>query len=263
MIRFCKSKFNNQRTPIEKSGWELTLFDDFDGPFDKEKWIDYGHDGWRFCSGDITQRGKAPLTYYSENNNVIENSILKQYNKKETTHIHFINYDGKDWGEYDIPYTIGMITSKTFNQQYGWFEIRSKMPNSIATWPAFWLTGSKNWPPEIDIYEWYGGRNKKWFNSTMHWGVDGQPTRGMDCWKHKLFDLTEDFHIYACEWSPEFIKIYFDGVLIRTFKDKKNLEWFNQSMIVIIGNGVEDDKLDQATLPNVHEVDYVKIYKKI
>jgi Beta-glucanase/Beta-glucan synthetase len=54
-----------------------------------------------------------------------------------------------------------MLTSKIFKQQYGYFEIRSKMPNSTGTWPAFWLTGTQSWPPEIDIYEWYGGKTKK------------------------------------------------------------------------------------------------------
>lgn len=262
LMKFHKSDFDNSRTPTQKDGWELTLFDDFD-EFNKDTWWDMYNNGLRFYPVSITDEGIAPLCYLGETNNIVENSILKQYTRKETTHIHYIDWDGKDWGEYDIPYTTGLITSKTFKQQYGWFEIRSKMPNSVATWPAFWLTGSESWPPEIDIYEWYGSRNKKHFDSTMHWGVDGE-NKKMDCWTHKLdLDLTQDFHVYACEWSPEFIKIYFDGILVRTLKDKKTLQWFNQDMWVIINNGIDENELDQANLPNIHEIDYVKVYKKI
>jgi Glycosyl hydrolases family 16. len=85
----------------------------------------------------------------------------------------------------------------------------------------------------------------------------------MSCWAHKLFDLTKNFHVYGCEWTPTYIKIYFDGVCVRTFKDKKVLEWFNQPLMVIIGNGIDENSLNTATFPNTHRVDYVKIYKKI
>ena len=104
--------------------------------------------------------------------------------------------------------------------------------------------------------------NKKNFESNVHWGVDGENSRGMQCWTHKLFNLTSDFHLYACEWTPDFIKFYFDGILIRTVKDKKILKWFEQPLMVIIGNGISMDKIESAVFPNIHEVDYVKVYSK-
>ncbi len=48
-----------------------------------------------------------------------------------------------------------------FSQQYGYFAMRCRMPNSgNGAWPAFWLEtlsaipGNSNL--EIDIFEWYG-----------------------------------------------------------------------------------------------------------
>jgi hypothetical protein len=41
-------------------------------------------------------------------------------------------------------------------------------PTARGTWPAFWLTGAKSWPPEIDLAEWKGNGNIS-FNSL---GVD-------------------------------------------------------------------------------------------
>ncbi|NBU03000.1 MAG: glycosyl hydrolase family protein, partial [Bacteroidetes bacterium] len=57
-----------------------------------------------------------------------------------------------------IPYSIGLAnTFHSKNFTYGFFAIRSKNPSGPATWPAWWLTGRNNWPPEIDIFEMYGG----------------------------------------------------------------------------------------------------------
>jgi len=265
LAKFYKKAFNNQPTLFYKKGYKNTLYEDFSNDnLNRDIWIDQAYYGLRFHPGNIVNNGIAPNEYYSEYNNVISNGTLKQYTYKENTTINYIDWDGKDWGTYTIPFTIGMLTTKTFRQQYGYFEIRAKMPNSTATWPAFWLCGSITWPPEIDIYEWHGGKSKKNFESTLHWGVDKTSTRGLSCWAHKLFNLTEDFHIYACEWTSKYVKIYFDGVCVRTFKDSKVLDWFNQPLIVILGNGVDDSEdLEKATFPNIHEVDYVKVYEKL
>jgi len=37
-------------------------------------------------------------------------------------------------------------------------------PTARGTWPAFWLTGAKSWPPEVDLAEWKGTENI-WFNT--------------------------------------------------------------------------------------------------
>jgi len=264
-VKFNNRVFHNYPTPLYKEGYELTLHDDFfEDKIDTDLWINKAYFGLRFDPTSIVKDGKAPLIYFSRYNNVAKYGTLKQYAKEGAVDIHYIDWDGKDWGNYTIPYSVGMLTTKTFRQQYGYFEIRSKMPNSRATWPAFWLCGAETWPPEIDIYEYYGSKSMKSFESCLHWGVDKTKSRGRSCWRHRLFDLTEDFHVYACEWTPEYIKMYFDGICVRTFKDPKVLKWFNQPLMVILGNGVDDSKgFEDARFPNVHEVDYVKVYKKL
>lgn len=267
LVKFNKKIFNNNPTPLTKEGYEITLIDEFNGnELNKNMWMDLTYFGLRFHPGNIIDKGIAPTTYYSEYNNVVSEGTLKQYTKKEEVGIHYIDWDGKDWGNYTIPFTSAMLTSKELKQQYGYFEIRAKMPRSTSTWPAFWLTGVNSWPPEIDIYEWYGSKSYGNFSSTFHWGVEKTESRRMSGWTHKLFDLTQDFHIYGCEWTPKHIKIYFDGVCVRTFKCKKALEWFNRPqdvMYVVINGGIEESKFDEATFPNIHEIDYVKAYKKI
>jgi beta-glucanase (GH16 family) len=66
--------------------------------------------------------------------------------------------------------------------KYGYFAIRSKNPTGPATWPAFWLTGQKNWPPEIDIFEMYGKSNGEKIHRqtmTVHMGKTETRTKRM------------------------------------------------------------------------------------
>jgi beta-glucanase (GH16 family) len=44
------------------------------------------------------------------------------------------------------------------------FSASFRAPMGKGTWPAFWLTAVKGWPPEIDMAEWKG-RGKISFNT--------------------------------------------------------------------------------------------------
>lgn len=262
-LTFCKSKLNNKPTEMDKPGWLLSLYDDFT-IFNSDLWRTDTYYGSRYHPGNIVNESKPPLMYLADDAVFIENGNLQLQNRKEITRVHYID-NGKDYGEWDIPYVSGQIdSSKLFEQKYGYFEIRSKIPNSLGTWPAFWLCSKYAWPPEIDVYETYTGKNMKAFESTIHWGINGQDSKGSDCETTNTDNLTQDFHVYGCEWTPKFIKIYYDGVLVKLFNDKKILDkWFVYPMHIIINNGVCDydgQHLDQATFPNYHEIDYVKVY---
>jgi len=81
-------------------------------------------------------------------------------------------------------------------------SIEAKVPTVKGTWPAFWLTGVKGWPPESDIMEfkgdstvWQNTYNGKWDNT-----LTNVPTAG-DWHKYRLVaEMTSadtvDFHYY-------------------------------------------------------------------
>jgi len=170
-----------------------------------------------------------------------------------------------------IPYGTGLINS--LNQkcfQYGYFAIRSKNPQGPATWPAFWLTGKNNWPPEIDIFEMYGKENGKTIHKqtmTIHAGKVENRTKKMIVKKVQLPKNTDtEFHIYACLWEPKKITFYTDGVKVKTVKLNKWMQQFyKEPMYLIINNALDHEHLEglkNASMPQDFQVDWVQVYQE-
>lgn len=171
-----------------------------------------------------------------------------------------------------IPLAVGLINSDiSFKQKFGYFEIRSKNPSGPATWPAFWLTGANKWPPEIDIFEMYGkadGKNIHNQYATIHYGQTDTKSRGYLTRKIKLPDDTDSsFHVYACEWTSDYIRFYTDGRAVAHFRMNKRLQdWMNDEMVVIINNSFEPEftGMNQGieSLSNDFIIDYIRVYKR-
>lgn len=163
-----------------------------------------------------------------------------------------------------IPNAIGSIRSKP-SWQYGIFTFSVKLPAGTQLWPALWLTGRWSWPPEIDIVEGYSGntndykRNKKLF-SNVHVTYNGNKisTRGFS---HKLpVKVTENFIEYILWWEKDFVKIYYNGYLVRKITDKKILNNLNESHRVIIGTGLQKDFNTNNITPLI--IEDFKVFQK-
>jgi beta-glucanase (GH16 family) len=107
------------------------------------------------------------------------------------------------------PYTSGLITTyRSFNQLYGYFEMRAKLPAGPGLWPAFWLLpADRSWPPEIDVFE-VLGKDPATLYVTSHTKETGTHT-----FKPNVVhtpDLSRDFHDYGVDWEPETITWYLD-----------------------------------------------------
>lgn len=68
-----------------------------------------------------------------------------------------------------IYYHSGAVHAKDqvlVNNQFPNWEVRGEFqaPSNRGTWPAFWLTGTRSWPPESDILE-FKGSATNWFNT--------------------------------------------------------------------------------------------------
>jgi beta-glucanase (GH16 family) len=170
-----------------------------------------------------------------------------------------------------MTYSGGEIdTRDKFNQRYGYFEARIMMPGGSGVHPAFWLwPQSDRWPPEIDIIELKGSEPSTAY-MTVHWSENGvvraypeQVDFAGDHYAESTFygpDFTEDFHVFALEWTPDRLVWYIDGVERHRTTDHVPHEPF----MVIIDLALDryGGPLDASTvLPVSLLVDYVRVYR--
>lgn len=171
-----------------------------------------------------------------------------------------------------IPYSVGVVNtfhSKCFT--HGFFAIRSKNPHGPATWPAWWLTGKNNWPPEIDIFEMYGGKSGDGIHTqtmTIHTGKVETHTKQMLMKKIHLTENTDSaFHIYACLWTPRRIEFFTDGARVKSIKlNKWMAQFYQEPMFLVLNNALENRFIPQliqnGNQTSDFQVDWVKVYQQ-
>lgn len=170
-----------------------------------------------------------------------------------------------------IPYSVGV--ANTFHSRsftYGFFAIRSKNPAGPATWPAWWLTGKNNWPPEIDIFEMYGGKTGNGVHTqtmTVHTGKVETHTKEMMMKKIRLSaDTDTAFHIYACLWTKNRIEFYTDNVRVKSIKLNRWMSQFYQEPMYLILNNALENKYIPQLISNGNKttdflIDWVQVYQ--
>jgi beta-glucanase (GH16 family) len=159
---------------------------------------------------------------------------------------------------------------------YGKIEVKAKLPVGMGTWPAIWMLysennyGNKSWPDngEIDIMEHvgfdqnrvHGNVHTKAFNHVL------KTNKGNNVIVDKA---SEEFHIYACEWTPESVTILVDGKAYFTFPKEAGYKWaewpFDKPFHLILniavgGNWGGQKGVDNSVFPQKMEIDYVRYY---
>ena len=114
-------------------------------------------------------------------------------------------------------YTSGRIkTEGLFEQAYGRFEARIRLPSGRGIWPAFWMLGNDfarvGWPGsgEIDVME-YRGQEPTIVHGTVH-GPGYSAAGGLTA-RYLLTGARFDtgFHEFAIEWTDDRIVWFVDG----------------------------------------------------
>lgn len=109
-----------------------------------------------------------------------------------------------------LTHTSGLITTKeTFNQLYGFFEMRAQLPAVRGFWPAFWMLPDDNsWPPEIDVMEMLGRDPRRIF-TTVHTEARGR--RRAIGREVEVPDTSAGFNDFAVSWRPDQLRWFFNG----------------------------------------------------
>lgn len=164
-----------------------------------------------------------------------------------------------------------LLTKDKFEQAYGRFEARIRLPWGQGLWPAFWMLGAdidtNPWPGagEIDIME-LRGQNPATVLGTVHGPgySGGQSISKSYTLKNGRFDT--DFHIFGIEWTPDYVNFYVDDVLYNqiTPADVPG-EWvFNKPFFILmnvaVGGNFVGPPNAQTVFPQTMLVDYVRVY---
>lgn len=242
----------------EHKQWSLLWSDEFEGArgeaIDASKWrFDIGGHGWGNQQLEFT-------TDRLENASLDGEGSLAIIARRE-------RYQGKE-------YTAARInTRERFQFRYGRVEARIKLPRGQGIWPAFWMLGANfpgvSWPDcgEIDIMEFRGQRP---FESTG--AVHGQgfsAGQAIGAAYQSPIDLSEDFHLFALEWSAEEITWFVDEHRFMTLRPDelpKSSSWpFDQEFFLILNIAVGGHYVgspDESTnFPQTMLIDYVRIYQ--
>jgi len=275
------SSCENDEKQIVTTKLNLVFEDEFDvnGTPDATKWtFDIGrgplNDGW----------GNSELQYYKSENAMVQNGYL------------IITAQSEAFG--GANHTSARLKSRNkFEQKYGRFEARIKLPQGKGMFPAFWLLGENFceaqsiidnnvtcdsslpnyeqgnvlWPQcgEIDIMEYIGNKPTEVFGTIHGPGFSGGNSIS------KKYNLTNDrfdtgFHVFGIEWGENYINWYVDNALYsqitRSDVEKKGGQWvFDNSFYMLlnlaVGGNLPGSPDANTTYPQRMIVDYVRVYQ--
>jgi beta-glucanase (GH16 family) len=249
----CGSEEEGIRPP---DGYSLVWNDEFNTsqrlPDTDEWWFETGSSGW--------------------GNNEIQNYVSGAYGGDTTALVceGTLKIIARKRGEEVLSARIN--TSRSW--LYGYFEARLKLPQGRGTWPAFWMLPehfvTSPGDGEIDIME-EVGYHPDWVSFSIHCNAYTAATGRPESKEIFVPTAETDFHIYAAEWTPDFIKGYVDQELYFEFpndgKGSKDTWPFNQAFYLKLNlawggswGGIEG--VDESCLPATYEIDYVRVFQR-
>ena len=185
--------------------WRLVFQDEFSGRGrpDPDKWIskeynrrpnDDGPDGW-WDPTNAYLNGSGML--------VLKTSVIKNRNPDE------------DSDPYD--YASAMVSTEgKFEQAFGRYEVRAKLPHSPGWWSAFWLfsqsvhhvDGSGRAGTEVGIMDTFGWNDK--VHHALHWDGYGEQHQ-WSAFSAVRPGIRRGWHTFTLEWFPDEYIFYVDG----------------------------------------------------
>ena len=241
----------------DEAGWTLVWSDEFDGPAGQLP----NPDNWTFDIG--TDWGNRQLEYDTgrpENVSLDGGGNLAITARRES-------YRGS-------AYTSGRIkTQGLFEQAYGRFEARIRLPTGQGIWPAFWMLGNNidtvGWPEcgEIDVME-YRGQEPSIVLGTVH--GPGYFAGGGISTRYALTGARFDtgFHEFAIEWTEAGIVWFVDGQRYHAVdRDDPPGRWvFDHPFFILlnvaVGGGFVGPPNESTNFPQSMLVDWVRVYRK-
>ncbi len=243
-----------------KEEWKLVFSDEFnDHQIDTSKWI-----------VENTSKKRIDIMLYATDDQIEE--------KDGNAYIYYQKSNLND-----TTYMAGRFNSKgKYAPIYGFFETRMHIVKPNGYQMAFWMMpegfgmkspqgvdGTANDGAEIDIVE---GNKHNAYSLGLHWDGYEKPahkSNGSLINTPNIHD--EEYHIYGFEWTPTYLKFYYDGKPVRVMTDPKLIPhvahylYFSGSCFGE-NNWVDGDIRKNEFIQNggvdKAYVDYVRVYQK-
>jgi beta-glucanase (GH16 family) len=201
---------DSTKNKVEKSKWQLVFSDEFnDNKVDTTKW-----------TVENSQKKRVDIMLYANDDQVEEKdgNVYVYYRKSQMN---------------DTTYMAGRFNSKgKYAPTYGFMESRIHLVKPNGYQMAFWMMpegngmasstpkdGTANDGAEIDIVE---GNKLNAFSNGIHWDGYAKPAHKSNGSLTKMSNIFDaEYHIFGFEWTPTYLKFYYDGKMIREMTDPK------------------------------------------
>ena len=223
-------------------GYELVFRDEFEGhSLDLSKWT-FGF-GWGLNSGSFSEHNRSQNLTFDGNNAILKAEEVN--------------------GQW---YSAAINSKNKMTMRYGYWETRVKISgHAPGVLPAFWQKQNhEGWPPELDIFEFFGTDTR--LAATIHYqgGSSGQ--------SFDFGDMSGEYHVYGLEYTADFIKWYLNDSVYRTITPTSHSTFFNQwnndAIYSMFSIHVTDKygwlgEPDASKMPVYMYVDYFRMYQPV
>jgi beta-glucanase (GH16 family) len=278
-------------SPPIPGNWQLVFADEFDGTsLDASKWIPCFPWAQKNSSGAVVgcSSTTTPNMYYLPENVVVQNGLLRLRAQDKRNEPTWRAPDGKYY-----KYTSGMVStagasgtsSYKYLFQYGYVEMRAKVPKGKGYWPALWsLYPEGTWPPEIDMLEILGHETHIGRFHYHYLDSNGIHRDSGRNYQSSGYDAANAFYTYGLYWSPSAIRWYIErptgsGTMVEAtpgFTDNVNIvpntnnpdsRNANKQLMYLIANlqvgGSWPGEPDNTTVfPGYYDIDYIKVWQE-
>jgi beta-glucanase (GH16 family) len=244
--------------------WSLVWSDEFgDNTVDPQKWSYMIGDGTDY--GETRGWGNDEKQYYTQDS-VNSGIAIDQAGNS----VLYIDATATPNGVTEYA-SAKLTTEDLFEFRFGKVEARIKLPETKGIWPAFWMLGANKpdigWPGsgEIDIMEMIGNAEQT-VHGTVHY-VNSENEHRLNGDSNSLTEgkYSDDYHLYAIEWTPEDITWFVDGEQYHKVTIAADMKEFLREHYLILNvavGGYWPGYPDQTTvLPQRMAVDYVRVYQ--
>lgn len=246
-------------TPPEAAEWRLIFRDEFDGSgLDRSKWTTC----YWWANDGCTNESSDELQWYQPDNVIAEGGRLRLRAREREVRTSDGTFD----------YTSGMVTTgrsqadrsrpPRFAFQYGYVEMRARVPAGQGLWSAFWLLPpTEESRPEIDVMEVLGHEPETLQVHLHTHDRDGERvSRGQAL---PGADLSADWHTYALDWRPDALVWLVDGEEQWRVTDPDEIPAEPMYLLANLAVGGEwpGEPDEETPFPSWYEIDYVRVWQ--